>query len=275
MMLIDTHCHLNMMVKHQFDTHLTKTELTKVGTIVQQAHTQHVTTIITVGTSLIESKNCIAIAKRYPHIYATVGLHPNDCTYRWRNDLAKIKELLKKKEENKIVGIGECGLDFHWPDYNAQRQKEAFKEQIELSLEHNLALIIHTRDAFEETLHVLEEFKGQLKCGVLHCFSADQACANQLINLGLLLGIGGIITYPKNNQLRKIVTNTSLEKIVLETDAPWLPPQIARGQKNHPQYINTISHYIADLKNVSFEQIAQQTTSNARTLFQLMVPNNQ
>jgi TatD DNase family protein len=274
-MLVDTHCHLNMMVKHKFDTPLTPTELANIGIIVEQAQAQGVTTIITVGTSLIESKNCIAIAKRYPHVYATVGLHPSDCTANWKNDLAHIKELLTKKEENKIVGIGECGLDFHWPDYNAHQQKEVFKELIELSLKHNLALVIHTRDASEETINVLEEFKGQHIRGVLHCFSADQSYAHKIIDLGLVLGIGGIITYPKNKELRNIILNTSLEKIVLETDAPWLPPQIARGQKNHPKYISTIAQYIADLKNVSLDQIAQQTTKNAHALFQIKLSKNQ
>lgn len=268
-MLIDTHCHLAMMVKKKFDTPLTEQELAAIYPIIKQAQQEQVTIIITVGTNLIDSKNSIAIAKRYPNVYATVGLHPKDCTVEWRNDLAGIKKLLKKKEENKIVAIGECGLDFHWPNYTIQRQKDALKAQIELALEHNLALTIHTRDAYEEMLQLLQEFKEQIKRGVLHCFSEDQIFANQILNLGLLLGIGGIITYPKNETLRTIVATTSLEKIVLETDAPFLPPQIVRGKQNHPKYITTIAHYIASLKGIPFKQIAQQTTINAKKIFNL------
>jgi len=267
-MLIDTHCHLNMMVKEKFNVPLSEAELKAVGTIVKDAKKHQIDTIITIGTNLIEDNNCIEIAKRYPDVYATVGLHPNDCTANWRDDLAAIKTLLAKKKENKIVAIGECGLDFHWPNYNIQRQKKAFKAQIELAIEHNLALTIHTRDASEKTVQLLEKFKGQIK-GVLHCFSENQTLADRIINLGLLLGIGSTITYPKNDQLRAIVKNTGLEKIVLETDAPWLPPQIARGKQNHPKHINTIAHYIADLKDVSFETVARQTTENAQQIFGL------
>jgi len=267
-MLIDTHCHLGMMVKKKSDTPITELELAALGPIIEQAQQEQVMVIITIGTNLIDSKNSITIAKRYPHVYATVGLHPNDCTAEWRTDLAAIKELLKQKEENKIVAIGECGLDFYWPHYNVKRQKDAFKAQIELALEHNLALTIHTRNAYEETILLLQEFKGQIKRGVLHCFS-EESFAEQILNLGLLLGIGGIITYPKNEKLRTTIANTSLEKIVLETDSPFLPPQPIRGKQNRPQYISTIAQYIATLKGTPFEQVAQQTTKNAKKIFNL------
>jgi len=267
-MLIDTHCHLNMMVKKKFDIPLKENELKAVSIIVKDAKKHDVEKIITVGTNLIENNNCIEIAKRYSEVYATVGLHPTDCTATWRDDLKAIEELVKNKEKNKIVGIGECGLDFYWPNYNMQRQIDAFKAQIELALKYDLALTIHFRNASDETLHVLEEYKDHIK-GVLHCFSENQLYAEKTIGFGLLLGIGGVITYPKNEELRSIVKNIPIETIVLETDAPWLPPQIARGKQNHPKYINTIAHFIAELRNVSFEQVTQQTTANARALFNI------
>lgn len=268
-MLVDTHCHLNMMVKEKFGIPLSTAELDSIGTIVKDAKEHQVEIIITVGTNLVESQNSIEIAKRYPDVYATVGIHPTDATEDWRNELAKTTQLLEEKEKNKIVAIGECGLDFYWPGYNVQQQKDLFKAQIELALEHDLALTIHTRDASDETLRSLEEFKGQIKRGVLHCFGLDQAYANQLIELGLVLGIGGIITYPKNEQLQEIVKTIDLKNVVLETDAPWLPPQSARGKQNHPKYISEIAHFIANLRGISFDQVAQQTTENAKRVFAL------
>src|SRR5690606_17518746 len=112
----------------------------------------------------------VILAQHFPAIWATVGLHPNDCTAAWHDDLKQLITLIKNKKENKIVGIGECGLDFHYPDYDKQRQKDVFKAQIELALEHNLALVVHTRDAHDETLRPLEEFAGHITRGIIHCF---------------------------------------------------------------------------------------------------------
>ncbi len=268
-MLIDTHCHINMMVKKEFDVALTPPEIESAGTIVNQAQNQQVSTIINVGTNLIESQNCIALAQRYDPIFAAVGIHPNDCTASWQADLNEIARLVKNKEKNKIVAIGECGIDRHYPDYNLARQKDAFKAQIELALENDLALIVHTRDAADETLRSLEEFKGQITRGVIHCFSEDQSFADQTIAWGFVLGIGGTITYPKNNYLRDIVKKVGLKHIVLETDAPFLPPQAIRGKQNSPAQINAIAHYIAELIDTSFEIVAKQTYTNSKRLFNI------
>ncbi len=267
-MLIDTHCHLNMMVKKKFETPLSRAELERIETILKTARSKQVNEIITVGTNIVEDKNSIEIAKHYSDVYATVGIHPTDSSNNWREYLNLVKPLVIEKEKNKIVAIGECGLDFYWPGYNIEQQKDVFKAQIELALNHDLALTIHTRSASEETLHILEQYRGQLK-GVLHCFSENQQYASYITEIGLLLGIGGTITYPKNTLLREVVKNLSLEKIVLETDAPWLPPQVIRGKQNHPQYINEIAHYIATLKGIPFEEVANQTTKNARLTFGL------
>lgn len=266
-MLIDTHCHLNMMAKKTFDTPLTNQECQKVNEIIQQAIADDVTIIINVGTSVIESNNSIELAKLYPEVVATVGIHPNDCTSEWRTDFVEIQKLIQNKGFNKIVGIGECGLDYHYPDFNKQRQKDAFKAHIELSLEHNLPLIIHTRNAGEETLRCLEEFQGQGLRGTVHCFSEGIDFARQAINLGFVLGIGGTITYPKNNYLRDVVMQVGITNIILETDAPFLPPQDKRGQQNHPREIKTIAHYLSNLLNINYDDICSTTTQTARSLF--------
>jgi len=267
-MLIDTHGHINMMVKNSFDTPMQESDISKAKRIINEAHAARVSLIINVGTRSIENQNCILLAQNFNSVFATVGIHPNDSD-TWQEDLALLKKWLQNKKENKIVGIGECGIDMHYPGYNLNRQRDAFKAQIELALEHDLALIVHSRDVYDETLKILEEYKNNISRATMHCFSYDQAFANIVTNWGFVLGIGGTVTYPKNNELRNIVTNCDLKNIVLETDAPFLPPQVIRGKQNHPKEIATIAHYIADLRGEIFETIEQQTTENALNLFNL------
>ncbi|MDP3889144.1 MAG: TatD family hydrolase [bacterium] len=268
-MFIDTHCHINMMVKKTFDTPLDDQQIHNAHSIIEEAKNNDVKIIIDIGTGLIESKNCVALAKHFEPLFATVGIHPNDCTASWRADLDELKKLLKHKSHNKIVGIGECGIDLHYPEYNVSRQQDAFKAQIELALEHDLALVVHSRDAADETLRILDEYKNDIKRSVMHCFSYDRLIAREAIAMGFLLGIDGPITYPKNDELRAIVLEVGLKHIVLETDAPFLPPQQFRGQQNHPKYIKTIAEFIAQFFKQSLQDIAQQTTDNARKLFLL------
>jgi TatD DNase family protein len=265
--LIDTHCHINMMVKKEFDRELTHNECALAEAIINEATNNDVTTIINVGTSVPESLNCITLAQQYEKIYASIGIHPNDCTPSWRDNFTLIAQLCANKEKNKIVAIGETGLDRHYPGYDIERQRDAFKAHIELSLKHNLALIIHTRDAAEETLHILEEYSKDGLRGVIHCFSEDRLFAQIVIPWGFYIGLGGAITYPKNNELRLVAETIDLENIILETDAPFLPPQKFRGTQNHPLHIKTIAQFIADLRSESYEEIAQQTTINAQNLF--------
>ncbi len=268
-MLTDTHCHINMMVKKSFDTPLTIAEIKSAAPIIHDAQKHGVTIIINVGTSLVESENCVALAREYPSLYATVGIHPNDCTATWQKDFAHIKKLVAQKEENKIVGIGECGIDRHYPGYDLQRQNDAFRAQIDLALEHNLGLVVHSRDAYDETLRTLEEYKGEIKKATMHCFSYDQAFADEAIAMGFFIGIDAPITYPKNDDLRNVVKSLDLRHIVLETDAPFLPPQEFRGKQNHPKYLAIVAQCIAELKKESVESVAQQTTKNAKLLFGL------
>ncbi len=267
--LIDTHCHINVMVKKTFDTPLHSNDKSTAQQIIDDAQTHEVTTIINVGTSLIESNNCITLAQWFANNYAVVGIHPNDCTATWQKDLREIETLVHKKEALKIVGIGECGLDFHYPDYNAQRQSDAFKAQIELALKHELALVVHTRDARDETLRVLEEYKNDITRGIIHCFSEDLSFARQVIEWNFVIGLGGTITYPKNDHLREVAQQVDLSAIVLETDAPYLPPQSIRGKRNSPSSIALIAEYLGELRSEPFDLIAQETSRTAKQVFQL------
>jgi len=266
-MLIDTHCHLNLLVDYTFEAPITDATLLKAQGIIDEAACVGVTTLINVGTSLIESHNSIALAKHYPHLFASVGIHPNDLKDDWHNNLNEIEQLLEKKKENKIVAIGECGLDAHYPDYNLAHQKDAFARHIELSIEYDLPLVIHTRDVKDETLRCLEPYKDTGIKGTIHCFSEDLSFAEKAISYGFVLGIGGTITYPKNSILREVVKTVGIEHIILETDTPFLPPQPFRGQKNHPRAIAFIAQYLAELLELPFDRVAQKTTENAVKIF--------
>lgn len=267
-MLIDTHCHINMMIKKEFDIPLKESELPRAAEIIQEANAENVSLIVNVGTRRVENENCILLAQKFPNVFATVGIHPNDSD-EWQEDLKAMKKSVAQKDILKIVGIGECGMDRHYPDHNLIRQRDAFKAQIELALENDLALVVHSRDAYDETLTILEEYKNNINRAVMHCFSYDQSFAEIVTSWNFMLGIGGTATYPKNNELRAIIERIDIKHIVLETDAPFLPVQTMRGKPNHPKYIKTIAEYIAQLRNESFEYIAQHTTKNARELFGL------
>lgn len=267
--LIDTHCHINMMVKDHFDIPLTQEEIIKAEEIILQASAHTVEKIINVGTSLAESRNCVQIAQSYASCFAAIGIHPNDATENWQADIKELSKILATTAAGIIVGIGECGIDKHYPDYDLDRQKAAFKAQIELALEHGLPLIIHTRQAPEETLACLTEYKDQQLRGVIHCFSEDVDFAQEAIKLGFVLGIGGTITYPKNEMLRKVVKSVPLEKIILETDAPYLPIQSMRGKQNAPRYIMDIAHYVAELRMSDLATVARTTTNTVQKIFGL------
>lgn len=268
-MLIDTHCHLNMLVKETFDVPLEEHHYSLVEQEMRKAQQEDVQAIINVGTSLVESKNCVAMARKFMNMFAAVGIHPNDCTPEWHNDMNDIAELVEDKKNNRIVAIGECGFDKHYPHYNIERQRAAFKAHIECALEHDLALIVHTRDARDETLSTLEEYRDYPLRGVIHCFSEDVECAETVIDMGFKIGIGGPVTYPKNNILREVVLSVPLSSIILETDTPFLPPQHMRGKKNHPLHISTIAHYIADLRGDTFEDVEGITYRSCEELFRL------
>jgi TatD DNase family protein len=273
-MLIDTHSHVNMMVKKTFDTPLTGDELQSAQKIIFDADAANVKILINVGTSLPESLNCLELAKHYRNNFAAIGIHPNDCTDTWTQELKQIASFLPKAQQHKIVGIGECGLDYHYEGYNKQRQFDAFKAQIELALEYDLALVVHNRDAGEDVLRVLEEYAQNNLRATIHCFSEDLAFARQAIEWGYYLGIGGTVTYPKNNVLREVVETVGLDHIVLETDAPFLPPQPYRGKQNQPANIAYIATYIANLLQTTQQEVATKTTQNACRLFKLDTSTN-
>lgn len=266
-MFIDTHCHLNMMTGKMDGQPLTSDDINQITQICNQANACNVGKIINIGSSLENSIDSITIAKKIPCVWAVVGVHPCDCKSDWQSKLEEIKKLIKNKSENKIVGIGECGLDFFHKPYDVDIQTAAFKEQIELALENNLPIVIHVREAADEALKILDEYVKNKIFGVIHCFSQNADFAKQVLDWGLYIGIDGHITYPKNNALRDIIKNIPLNRLLLETDAPFLPPQQFRGKQNSPIYIPLIAQFIASLRNIKLEELEETTTQNTKDLF--------
>lgn len=273
-MLIDTHCHLNILARNYQTktTHLpfTTDEKKIISDHLAQAQKNNVTTIINVGTDLVESQASIEIAQLFANCYATIGLHPTDIDdNNWQSILTTFQEMLAH-DEHKIVAIGECGIDLFHKKETLALQEKAFHAHIELALRNNLPLVVHSRNAADETLAVLQKYKHEENLrGTMHCFSYDLAIANDTINMNFVLGIDGPITYPKNTSLREVVEKTALEHIILETDAPFLPVQKMRGQINTPSAIADIAQFIADLKMVDLAIVAQTTSATAQKLFNL------
>lgn len=268
-MFIDTHCHLEMLIQYPFLSSISPENYQIVEDILRSARAQGVTSCITIGTTYQRSLQGVDIAQKNSGVFATVGIHPCDITDEWHDELKKFKELLTNKEQYKIVGIGETGLDFYHPGYNIELQKTVFRHQIDVALEYDCALVVHTRNAIDETLAILQEYSNTQLRGVIHCFSEDATIAQDIENLGFMIGIGAIITYPKNQYLRDIIMQRSCHNIVLETDAPFLPPQSMRGKQNKPENIALIGRYYAELLNWPLDRVADITTANAKKLFRL------
>ncbi|MBD3231875.1 YchF/TatD family DNA exonuclease [Candidatus Dependentiae bacterium] len=267
-MYIDTHCHLNMLVDKQPNQILNPNDFLIIKQIIDSARKVDVKQLITIGTSTDESLNSINIAKKNHNVFCAVGLHPCDCGINWQKDFEKIKQMIQNKKENKIVAIGETGLDFFHMPFDKGRQIYALRSHIELSIEHQLPIIIHVRDAAKDLLRVLKDYKNKIK-GVVHCFSQDLNFAKAILELKLFLGIGAIITYPKNDSLRTTINQIPIENILLETDSPFLPPQNLRGKQNLPEYIPIIAEKLAEIKNTSTSKIEKITTLNAQKLFKI------
>jgi TatD DNase family protein len=269
MNLVDTHAHINIMIADGFDKPLPHNFKELSEPIIKEAAAHEVTTLINVGTSLQESINSIQLAKTFDNCFATVGIHPTDVKETWQADLSVLEKLAQDKN-NKVVGVGEIGLDYYRPGFNKILQSVALRAQIEMALRNDLAIVIHTRTAGQEVLTVLEEYKNHKNLrGIIHCFSEDMAFAQRALEIGFVLGIGGPLTYPKNETLREVFKTVPLKKIVLETDAPFLPPQIIRGKKNSPAQIKTIATFLAELRGCSIEEVAEITTNNALMVFRI------
>lgn len=255
-MLIDSHTHLEM---EEFDGDR--------DAVVERARQAGVKFMITVGTSIAYCKKALDLAVRYTEVYVAVGIHPHEV-----KDIAvaTYDELREMASREKVVAYGEIGLDFFRNLSPRQVQIERFGEQLELAEETNLPVIIHDRDAHQETLDLLGCRQGRLS-GVIHCFSGDVAVAGKCLDLGFLISVPGTVTFDKAEELRKVVQYVPIESLLIETDAPYLAPQPHRGKRNEPAFVAHTAAKIAELKGLSVEEVGSRTTENAQALFGLPV----
>lgn len=251
--MIDTHAHIDDP-QYQDD----------LDAFIAQQKAEGVELILVPGVDATTIQPVLDVCGKYPdYLLPGVGLHPENVREDWREQLAAIHASL---ENTNYIAIGEIGLDYHFDTTYKAEQQEALRIQLGWAIERNLPVMIHSRDATEDCLNILREFPGLR--GVMHCYSGSNETAEQIIKMGLYLGIGGVITF-KNAKLRDNLNGIPLERIVLETDAPYMAPVPYRGQRNESRWMRYVADVLADVYHTTFEQIDTVTTSNAKTLFGL------
>ena len=247
-MYIDTHCHLS---REDYDD---------IDKVIEENKNANIDKIVVSGCSMESIEEVMDLKDRYDMVYVTIGYHPEYADTVTESDLDYLKSLLGEK---KVVGIGEIGLDYHYTKDNKDKQIWLFEEQLKIAEEFNLPVVIHSRDATMDTINTLKKYKVK---GIIHCFSGSLETANIYISMGFLLGIGGVVTF-KNSKLKDVVKEVPLESIVLETDSPYLTPVPFRGKINSSKYLEFIANFIADIKNISVDELAEITSRNASSLF--------
>lgn len=251
-MLIDTHCHLSREDYDDIDLVIKENRENGIGKIVVSACTKE---------SILE---CLEYIEKYDDVYLTIGFHPSE-TESYNNDELKfLRETIKNNK--KIVGVGEIGLDYHYGKDDQLKQIEMFINQMKLAGDLNLPVVIHSRDATEDTIKILKEFPNVT--GVIHCFSGSVETAKIYIKMGYKIGIGGVVTF-SNSKLFEVVEAVGIENIVLETDSPYLTPVPYRGKKNSSKYIPFIAEKISEILKISVENVSLETTKNACSVFDL------
>lgn len=256
MELFDTHAHYN---DEQFDEDREE--------ILKKINEENITKLLVIGYNLISSKKAIEIAKKYSYIYSAVGIHPSDIEKSKEEIDTQINKIEMLAKKNKVVAIGEIGLDYHWEKENKEMQKYAFIKQIELANKLRLPIIIHTRDAIADTIEILKTVRLQ-NSGVLHCCTLNKELIKTGIEAGLYTAFGGPITY-KNTKNLELIKEIPDDKILIETDSPYLSPEPNRGKRNDSRNIKYIAAKIAEIKQTSVENIAEITYQNAKKLFQI------
>lgn len=233
--------------------------------ILARSRSAGVSAIVCVGSDFASSRRAVTLANEEPDLYAAVGVHPHEAAEVVPRMWDGLRLLTANK---KVVAWGEIGLDFHYNFSPPDIQKDVFRRQLELAGECDLPVIVHDREAHRETMAILRDFPG-LKGIVLHCFSGGREMAEECLARGYYLGIGGTLTYPRNEALREIVRVSPVERLLLETDCPYLAPQPWRGKRNEPAYLTAVVEKIAEIKEIASEDVAAATTANARRFFNL------
>ncbi len=255
MKLFDSHAHYN---DEKFDGDREK--------VLNEIYNSGVATIVNAGYSLKSSKKAIQIANKHEFIYATVGISPNDIDNLEEDYIETLEQMAKAK---KVVAIGEIGLDYYWSKANKEKQQEVFIKQIELANELNLPIVIHTREAVMDTLNIL---KNKVTCqnkGVFHCCPLNVELAKEALKIGFYISCAGPITFKSSKNATDFINIIPMDKILIETDSPYLSPEPVRGSRNNSSNVKYIAQKIAEIKQISIEEVAKQTYQNARTIFKI------
>lgn len=247
-MLIDTHCHLE------------EQEYSNLDDLINEIFETNVGALIVSGYDVKTSNEAIALAHKYNNIYATVGFHPHDSGKITDEDYSLFDKWLL---DDKVVGVGEIGLDYFYDLDQRDEQIEMFKRQLDIAVKFNKPVVIHNRNASADIYNILKDKKAR---GVIHCFNDNLEMATKFMDLGFYLGVGGIITF-KNNNIKNVIQSVPLDYIVLETDSPYLTPEPHRGKQNSPLNLPLIAHAISNLKDMEYNEVATITTSNAKHIF--------
>lgn len=264
--MIDTHCHLNF---HAFDK--------DYDAVIKRANAKGVEIIINTGTSIESSTKAVELAQKYENLYAIVGIHPHHAD---KVENGWDKEIDKLSKMPKVVGIGEIGMDYYSYKSNGitdpKQQRKIFERQIEIAIENKLPLQIHGRHAGKDILEIVSQYKNQFleSPGMFHCFAGNVDYLEKVLEMGFCVGFDGNITYKglapgEDTSLSDLVKHTPMERLITETDAPYLTPEPHRGFRNEPSYVIIVGNSIADIKNISFAEVEKATSENARRIFRL------
>ncbi len=252
-MIFDTHAHYDDEAFDQDRDELLKS-MNEAG----------VAFIVNVGASIDSTRKALELAGKYPFLYAAIGVHPSETEGMTQDDLSWLKE---KAADPKVVAIGEIGLDYHWPDPDKAIQKKWFEEQLQLASETGLPIIVHSRDAAQDTLEILKEWQKEKMKGVIHCFSYTKEIAREYLNMDYYFGIGGVLTFKNAKKLIEAVEYIPMSRILLETDCPYLAPEPYRGKRNQSTYIDLVAERLAEVKKISKEEVLTITMRNAKEFY--------
>ncbi|MGE8207429.1 TatD family hydrolase [Heyndrickxia sp. NPDC080065] len=252
-MLFDTHVHLN---DTQYEQDLEE--------VICRAREDGISNMVVVGFDRPTITKAIELVEKYDFLYASVGWHPVDAIDMTDQDLIWIEELTKHP---KVVALGEMGLDYHWDKSPKDIQKEVFRKQIRLAKKVKLPIIIHNREATQDIVDILKEEDAQEVGGIMHCFSGSVEVAKDCINMNFYISLGGPVTFKNAKKPKEVAAEIPLSHLLIETDCPYLAPHPYRGKRNEPAYVKLVAEQIAEIKDVSLEEVANQTTKNAKRLF--------
>jgi TatD DNase family protein len=254
-MLIDSHCHID---DARFDA-----DREVMMTRARAAGVEH---FVTIGCDLETSRAAVALAHEHAFISATVGVHPHEVKLIKEGWYDELRSLARS---DRVVAYGEIGLDYHYDHSPREVQRIRFREQIQLARELKLPIVIHTREAQEDTITILKEEKASELGGVFHCFSGDAWLAKDALDMGFYLSFSGVVTFQNAVMLREIVKTVPLDRILVETDSPYLTPAPYRGKRNEPAYVRQVAEKIAEVHGIDMEKVEEATTQNTKWLFQI------